>query len=121
MVLFSPIDAKVDRRALVTRSKEPLSRFIASTDRVQVVQIVQNDVMKPQTGICICVCPVRKLESSFHVGDGAILASKCNAWVFEVFHAVVDVHRRHNKRAVCDFHSLRALVGEELRCKCGDG
>lgn len=76
--------------------------------------------MEPEAGVGVCVCPVRIFESSLDVSDGAILASYLDARVFEVLHAIVDVHRRHNERTVCNFHPLGALIGEELRSECGD-
>jgi hypothetical protein len=75
--------------------------------------------MEPEACICICVRPIRILQPGLDVSDGAILASYRDIWVFEISHAIVDVHRRHKERTVRDFHSLGALIGKELRCECG--
>ena len=117
----SPIDTDVDRRALVSRSKETFSKLLSPTNGVQIVQVVQDDMVQPQASIGICVCPIGILKSSLHVGDGAIFASKLDACILEVLHAIVDVHRWYDEWSVSDLHSFGALVGEELRCKCCDG
>lgn len=92
MLQCSPINAKVNWRPLISRRKKSFSKLIASTNSVKVVHVVQHNVMEPQAGICICICPIWILKSSFHVGDGAVLASKFDTWILEVLHAIIDVH-----------------------------
>ena len=117
----SPIDAEVDRSALVARSEKTFSRLIRAADSILIVRIIQNDMMKPQAGVGICICPIWIFEPSLHVGDGAIRAPESDGLVLEVSHPIVDIHWRNHKWAISDFDSLGALVGEESRRQCSNG
>jgi hypothetical protein len=77
--------------------------------------IIQNYVMQPQASVGVGVGTVGILETRFHVGDCAVLASDVHWLNFIIFHAIVYVRVWDHKRSIRDLNSLGALVEEELR------